>query len=160
MRHYRRNLPHIEEFSASYFVTFSTRGIFLSAAARSIVFKHCLHEHGKRVEMFVFVVMPDHVHMIFTPLHNENFEPFPLLQIMKGIKGASAYYVNKLLGRKGALWHEESFDRILRLGDFQNKLNYILANPIDAGLAARPDQYQWLWSQPAQEHISVLRQSG
>jgi REP element-mobilizing transposase RayT len=161
MRFYRRNLPHIEKFSAAYFVTFRTKGsLFLPPAARSIAFKHCLYEHEKRAEMFAFVIMPNHVHLLFTALPDDNGEPFPLAQIMKGIKGSSAYGINKLLGRRGALWQDESFDHVMRSGTFQNKFNYILANPIDAGLAARPDQYQWLWTQPSQGHISVLRQSG
>lgn len=64
--------------------------------------------------MHAFVVMPTHVHMLFTPLFDEQDEAYPLAEIMNGIKGASSHSVNKLLGRKGRLWESESFDRITR----------------------------------------------
>ena len=145
---YRRNLPHIERFIAAYFVTFRTKGdLFLPPAARNIAFKHCLYEHEKRVEMFVFVIMPNHVHLLFTPLETDQAEPYPLSQIMKGIKGSAAYNINKLLGRKGTLWQDESFDRIMRPGDFEDKRNYIIANPMNAGLSKRPGG-PWCWTAP------------
>lgn len=153
---YRRNLPHIETYPAAYFVTFSTKnGLFLPHGARSIALKHCLFENGKRIELHAVVIMPTHVHLLFTPLENEQGEPFSLAEIMKGIKGSSAYGINKLLKRKGALWQPESFDRILRRGDFEHKLNYILANPIDAGMSSRPDEYEWGWRQKPQAGVPV-----
>lgn len=117
--------------------------------------RHCLTEHGRRIESYAGVIMPTHAHLLFKPLENSEGEPFSLPEIMKGIKGSSAYNVNRLLGRKGTLWQPESFDRILRRGEFEKKLNYILANPIDAGLASRPDEYPWGWrqvSEPAAQH--------
>ena len=36
--------------------------------------------------MHAFVVMPDHVHMLFTPLFDEQGEPFALAKILNGIK--------------------------------------------------------------------------
>jgi REP element-mobilizing transposase RayT len=84
---YRRNLPHIERDGASYFVNFSTRNDFiLPEEARTLVFNHCLFENGRKVQMHAFVVMPDHVHMLFTPLFDEQGEPFALAKILNGIK--------------------------------------------------------------------------
>jgi hypothetical protein len=37
----------------------------------------------------------------------------------------------------------------MRAEEFEFKRNYIMANPIDAGLSKRPDEYQWLWLQKA-----------
>ena len=91
---YRRNLPHIERDDASYFVSFSTRyGLILSEDARTLVFNHCLFENGRKVELHAVVVMPDHVHLLFTPLKNEKEQPYTLAEIMHGIKGASAHSV-------------------------------------------------------------------
>lgn len=70
--------------------------------------------------MHAFVVMPDHVHMLFTPLEDEQGNPHTLAKIMNRIKGASSHSVNKLLRRKEVLWEPESFDRIVRSsGDFE-----------------------------------------
>jgi putative transposase len=65
---------------------------------------------------------------------------------MNGMKGASSHTVNKLLRRQGTLWEPESFDRIIRSDvDFEAKMIYILANPVNAGLCRYPDDYKWLW---------------
>src|SRR5262249_16445551 len=116
MKHfYRRNLPHIQELGGTYFVTFRTKGeLFLPPSARSIALRHSLYEDGKRVELHAVVIMPSHVHLLFTPLENDRAQPFSLAEIMKGIKGSSAYNINRLLDRRGQLWQDESFDRIMR----------------------------------------------
>lgn len=96
--------------------------------------------------MHAFVVMPNHVHLLFTPIIDSNGEPHPLAEIMKSIKGASSHSVNKLIRRRGPLWEPESFDRIIRSGDdFEAKMIYILSNPVNAGLCSKPDAYPWLW---------------
>jgi len=158
---YRRNLPHIEKDGASYFVNFSTRNDFvLPERARTLVFDHCLFENGRKVQMHAFVVMPDHVHMLFTPLFDEQGEPFTLAKIMNGIKGSSSHSVNKLLGRKGTLWEAESFDRIPRSdADFEYRMIYIVQNPIAAGLAKGPDDYRWAWRESAQPRAAAIHNS-
>lgn len=148
--YYRRNLPHIEKLSATYFVTFRTLTIFLSPAARTIALGHCLFENGRKIELYAAVIMPNHVHLLFTALEADEGEPFSLAD-MKGIKGVSARRINQLLRRKGPLWQDESFDRVMRAEEFEFKRNYIIANPIDAGLCERPEEYQWLWLQQAQQ---------
>lgn len=153
---YRRNLPHIEKFRAAYFVTFRTLGdLFLPPSARTNALSHCLFENGRKIELHAAVIMPNHVHLLFNPLEGDQPEPFSLAEIMKGIKGVSARKINQLLGRRGSLWQDESFDRIMRAKEFEFKRNYIIANPMDAGLCKRPGEYRWLWLQPAQTGVSV-----
>ncbi len=91
--------------------------------------------------------MPDHVHMIFTPLVNvESMEVFSLAEIMDAIKGASAHKVNRALRRTGKLWQTESFDHVLRCSESVDaKIAYILENPIRAGLVREGEDYPWLW---------------
>jgi len=138
---YRRNLPHIEAFNATYFVTFRAwRYPYLPPAARTIALRHCLFENGRKIELYACVIMPTHVHLLFTALEDQFGNPFSLAEIMKGIKDTSARYINELLGRRGQLWQDESFDRIMRAGEFQDKLEYIIANPITAGLAIKPGE--------------------
>jgi putative transposase len=65
---------------------------------------------------------------------------------MQAIKGASAHRINKLLNRQGKVWQEESFDRALRREEqVQEKLFYILDNPVRAGLVSNPLDYRWVW---------------
>jgi REP element-mobilizing transposase RayT len=90
--------------------------------------------------------MPDHVHMLFTPLRDENGDEFGLSQIMSGIKGASAHSVNRALKRRGHVWQDESFDHVLRNDEnVRDKAEYICANPVRAGLTAATEDYRWIW---------------
>ena len=85
--------------------------------------------------------MPDHVHVVFTP-----YEEWSLSDVMKRVKGNSARQINMVLQRRGALWQDESFDRIVRESeDLRKKCEYIANNPVRAGLCASPDGYKWLW---------------
>ena len=93
MTFYRRDLPHIQKGSRPHFLTFVThQRRILPEWARDIVLQCCLHDHEKRHLLHVAVVMPDHVHLIFTPLivGSEKDEVWALRDIMKGIKGILA----------------------------------------------------------------------
>jgi REP element-mobilizing transposase RayT len=91
--------------------------------------------------------MPDHVHLIFTPLVNEEVsEVYSLCEIMDAIKGASAHKINRLRGRTGKVWQTESFDRVLRSSEkLDEKIQYILDNPVRKGLVSASADYRWLW---------------
>jgi putative transposase len=99
------------------------------------------------------LVMPDHVHMIFTPLVDlEKSEVVSLARITKAIKGTSARLINRRRGGPGRVWQEESFDRVLRVSEkLGEKIAYILDNPVRAVLVASSANYHWLWVAPALE---------
>ncbi len=66
---YRRKLPHLQVDDKPHFVTFCTyQRWVLPARVRSLVLESCLHDYGRKLDLKVAVVMPDHVHLIFTPL--------------------------------------------------------------------------------------------
>jgi REP element-mobilizing transposase RayT len=85
-----------------------------------------------------FVIMPNHVHLLCTPLVS-------LPELMRRLKGQTAHLANGLLGRHGVkFWQEEYFDRIVREGDeFGRIQRYIEWNPVKAGLVARPEEFRW-----------------
>jgi putative transposase len=91
--------------------------------------------------------MPDHVHMIFTPLIDvDKSEVFSLARITKAIEGTSAHLMNRRFGRPGRVWLTESFDRVLRVSEkLDEKIAYILDNPVRKGLVSSPEEYRWLW---------------
>ena len=144
---YRRRLPHLQKDDADLFVTFCTGPrIPLPENARDLVLEHCLREHGKRIHLHAVVVMPDHVHLLLRPLRDENGWPFPLVDIMQCMKGATAHRINKLLHRAGPVWEEESFDHVLRSDEsLKEKAEYIRQNPVRKGLVVKPEDYRWLW---------------
>jgi REP element-mobilizing transposase RayT len=135
MYEYRRMLPHYQKAGRALFVTFckSHRNPF-SAEARDLVLRSCVHDHGQRYQLHAAVVMPEHVHLLLTPLVDEKGWPYGLPAILKLIKGVSARATNKLSGSSGPVWQEESFDHVLRSQEsFEDKLEYIRQNPVRPG---------------------------
>ncbi len=89
---------------------------------------YCLH---------AWVVMPNHVHLLITPLTSVS-------ELLRSLKGATAHEANRVLVRKGPFWQHESYDRLVRdEREFQRIENYIVQNPVKAGLAASSELYQW-----------------
>ena len=144
-----RRLPHFQSSDAPLFVTFCAGSpLVLSKEARDVL-EHILREHGKRIDLFAAVVMPDHVHVLLTALRDENGWPVPLLEIMQSLKSCTAHRINKLLHRSGPVWEEESFDHVLRSDEsLKEKCEYIRQNPVRAGLVQKPGDYRWLWVNP------------
>ncbi len=147
---YRRRLPHYQNATGALFVTYRTFGkLVLPDEARDLALRHCLCDHGKRLHMSAAVVMPTHIHLLFWALRDVDGWPFPLVDVMQSLKGASAHTVNRLLRRQGPLWDEESFDHVLRSDEsWEEKREYIRQNPVRAGLVRRPEDYRWLWTNP------------
>jgi putative transposase len=156
---YRRDLPHLQRDDKPHFLTFCTHHRWiLPAAARKIVLDCCLHEHEFTIDLSVAVIVPDHVQMIFTPLIDRlRSEVILLARITKAIKGASAHLINRHLGRVGTVWQEESFDHVLRSSEsLDQKIQYVLENPVRHGLVQDCPDYPWLWRCPVQ-HLAVLK---
>jgi REP element-mobilizing transposase RayT len=165
---YRRRLPHLQKADSDLFITFCTAARqVLPTTARELVLEHCLREGGilpsgnvarapspanqlqPRIHLHAIVVMPDHVHLLLRPLRDENGWPFPLVDILQCFKGATAHRINKLLSTSGPIWEEESFDHVLRSDEsLREKCEYIMQNPMAAGLVRKPEDYGWLWVNP------------
>src|SRR5260370_14182273 len=133
MTFYRRNLPHLQRDAKRHFVTFVSQDRWiLPEWARDIVLESIRHDDALRYDLDAAVVMPDHAHLILTPgIDETRHRVMPLFEIMQAIKGASARKINQRLECHGAIWQEESFDRVLRSAeDNYAKVMYVLENPI------------------------------
>ena len=79
----------------------------------------------KRYFLGEFVVMPNHVHAIVTPMRMHS-----LSAIVGSWKGFTARKINSELGQSGSFWQKESFDHIVRSPASLHKFEeYIRANP-------------------------------
>jgi putative transposase len=96
-----------------------------------------------RYQLHAYVVMPNHVHLLVTPRVTSRFWLGPL-------KGFTAYAANRILGRTGAFWQDESYDHLVRDGEFGRIRAYIENNPVKAGLVALAEQYPWSSAAPGQ----------
>jgi REP element-mobilizing transposase RayT len=88
--------------------------------------------------LHVFVVMPNHVHVLFDPL-------VTLARITKGLKGATAREANEILGQTGKrFWQDETFDHWIRsAAQLERVQTYIEHNPVSAGLVRTPSDWPW-----------------
>jgi REP element-mobilizing transposase RayT len=85
-----------------------------------------------------FVVMPNHVHVLWTPVGS-------LPDLIKRVKGSTAIAANRILARTGQrFWQDEYFDRLVRNEREASRIRaYIEQNPVRAGLAASSEMYPW-----------------
>jgi REP element-mobilizing transposase RayT len=95
---------------------------------------------GVRFELHLWVVLPNHVHVVVQPRHQ-----WTLSQILQSWKGYTAREANKTLKRTGnRFWQKEAYDHLIRDDDdFHRCCQYTIHNPVDAGLCARPGDWKW-----------------
>ena len=78
-----------------------------------------MHDEPQRVEHHSFVIMPNHVHLLFTPRA-------PIENLMKSWKGVSARRIGQ-----GSIWQKNYRDTMIRNArHFANAVRYIRRNPV------------------------------
>ncbi len=121
--------------------------ILAQAVVSKFVEQTLLHFNRERYELFAWVIMPNHVHVLFT-LKGD----FPLWRIVQAWKSFSAKQVNRHLGTKGVVWSPDFLDRCVRdKNHFVTAWRYIENNPVKAKLCRRPDGWRFssAWRGPA-----------
>ncbi len=89
-----------------------------------------LHFHEQRYHLHAWCVMPNHVHVVVTPLAEHG-----LSDILHSWKSYSSKKANALLGQSGPFWERESFDHLCRTPQqVQWFVQYTEQNPVQAGL--------------------------
>jgi hypothetical protein len=111
---------------------------------RQIVVDALHHFDGVRYELGCYVIMPNHVHLVMLPLCPQEH---PLETLLQGRKIHTSLEINTKLARTGAVWQEESFDRIIRDEEHLWRcIQYIGRNPERAHLTAG----EWVrWIRPS-----------
>ncbi len=154
----RRRLPHVQIGGSWYFITFNSKRGPLAEAARRIVMDTIAYDRGKRYELFMAVVMPDHVHMLIRPREKEPGKYFDLSEILNLIKGVSSRKINKLLGKSGQLWWDESFDTIIHdQAEFQARVEYMLKNPVNKGAGGEGGTIRFFFKVSIQEWMLPVK---
>jgi type I restriction enzyme R subunit len=105
---------------------------------RKIVEDALFYFDGIRYRLDTFVIMPNHVHVIFSLIHGEK-----LRKILHSWKSYTANLINTKIDVVGPFWLEERWDHLIRSEVYLQKYRrYIFKNPIKAGL--RDKEYS-LW---------------
>jgi putative transposase len=167
---YERRLPHFDSVGQPLFVTFRLFGslpagrafppTYLTAGKAFVAMDKILDQaatgprflaqpeiativvdaihHGAKMDRFdlhAYVVMCNHMHLLATPRIAASRWLGPL-------KGYTGYAINKLLGRHGSVWQQESYDHLVRTREsFDRITRYIEWNPVRVGLVERPEAF-------------------
>ena len=124
-----------------HFLNFSCyrRLPYLNNDPARIVFEEALEKLRKRHQFFVlgYVLMPEHVHLLLTEPKLQ-----PVATTLSVLKGETS----KLLkGKRLQFWQVRYYDfNVFTSTKLVEKLRYIHRNPVERGLAAKPED--WLWS--------------
>ena len=106
-----------------------------SCALRDLATRECvtaslLNFDGTRYEHHAWIVMPNHVHLLFSPLAAHSIE-----SLVRGWKGVSARHANQLRHHRDEFWMRDYYDRLVRDAEhFWRCARYIRRNPEKAKL--------------------------
>ncbi|GAA4363558.1 transposase [Hymenobacter saemangeumensis] len=92
---------------------------------------------GTGYDLRCYCLMPNHVHLVVRILE----EAPPLVKTLQRLKSYTATQANKLLGRTGPFWQAESYDHVVRKGELERVVAYVVENPVKAGLVETWEQW-------------------
>jgi len=105
--------------------------LFADPQVREVLVDCLMRFDGERVKHHAWVIMPNHVHVLFSPL-------VPMEKLIQAWKSHSA----RMLG-KGPIWQRDYRDTLIRdIDHYQNCIRYIRRNPLKAKL---PEGRFTLW---------------
>ena len=156
----RRHLTRIPvwlpvDLPVVYFVTVccaKRHQIFVSPPSVRIAVE-CLQRTQRRLQWQAHKIclMPDHVHLLLSPLENREQSLSPFIQCWK-----SCVTMRLRQSVAGQIWQREFFDRLLRSGEkLQEKWEYIRDNPVRAGFCQAAEDYPY--SGTAEEILERLQ---
>ena len=126
----------------TYFVTTkSWENTFLFQAARAaliVVGKMLEYRDKENYFLHDFVLMPNHLHLILTPVSSS------LEKCMQLIKGGSSFEIHKLRGSRSEIWQSGFHEsRVKSWTEYQIKRDYVNFNPVAAKLVERPEDWEF-----------------
>lgn len=135
------SLKHYYEENHYYFITTVTanrKPIFNDKLACEL-FLNLLtyYKFSCNYNIFAFVFMPDHVHVIIQPLGEDNIST-----IMKKVKGSFSRYYNRLKNTTGTVLQKGFYDNVIRSEKQYHEItDYIHYNPVQKGIVAEAQDY-------------------
>jgi len=125
----------------TYFVTSSTlqKRALLQSHGTAMLFIATLLEYRdqENYQLHEFVVMPDHFHLLITPI-------VTLEKAVQFIKGGFSFRAGKMFGIRGNIWQTSFYDRRVRDAiEYESFRRYIHSNPVKRGLANTPEKYAY-----------------
>jgi putative transposase len=132
----------------TYMVTSETwgrRDLFKREPWARVMIDTLYHYRGSACLLHEFVLMPDHFHILITPVG-------PLERAVQFIKGGFSYRAKKELGSNMEVWQKGFSDhRIRDEEDYERHVQYIYFNPVRKHLCERPEDYPYSSAHPGFE---------
>jgi putative transposase len=106
----------------------------------------------KYYHLEAYCIMSNHVHALFDfsvqlpekMLDFKEEDYVQLSKVMQLIKGGTAYKANKILGKRGSFWEDESFDTFIRSERHRQTVKeYIINNPVKANICKHWKDYPY-----------------
>ena len=129
--------------AGTYFITASTweKKALLQSERMAKLFINVLfnYQNQSRYGLHEFVVMPDHFHVLLTPV-----PPVTLEKSVQFIKGGFSFRARKEGGLIGEIWQTSFYDHRVRDGDEYSRFrHYIHMNPVRRGLVPSPEEFPY-----------------
>jgi len=97
-------------------------------------------------QVLAYCVMPNHIHILILPLKQESGDIYAPSHIIYSWKRWTANQINRVLGRQGNLWQQESYDHLVRdEEELMHTVEYIKENPVKAGLVNSWEHWRGTW---------------
>jgi putative transposase len=129
--------------------TWGRRALFQKERWAALLIDTLYHYRGAAYLLHEFVVMPDHIHVLLTPLVS-------LEKAAQFIKGGFSYRAKKELGWNMEVWQKGFQDRRIRdSADYAAHVTYIWQNPVRKHLCQRPEEYPYSSARSEFEHDPV-----
>jgi len=139
---------HATNTGQTYMVTTETwgrRSLFQAERWAKLLIDTFYHYRATAYLLHEFVVMPDHMHVLLTPVTS-------LEKAVQFIKGGFSYRAKKELGSNMEVWQRGFQDhRIRDANDYAIHVSYIHNNPVKERLCKRPEEFPYSSAYPGFE---------
>jgi len=125
----------------TYFVTASTweKKCLLQSERMAKLFVDVIFNYQKqgKYRLHEFVVMPNHFHVLITPV-----SPVTLEKAVQFIKGGFSFRAKKEMDLGGEIWQTSFYDhRVRDANEYARFRHYIHMNPVRRGLVPAPEEF-------------------
>lgn len=110
------------------------------------------YRDSKDFDLHSYTIMPNHVHLVVGLdgiVRRRGSSSCALTQRLENLKWYTALKSNEILHRTGAFWQHESYDHLVRdAEELERTIQYILNNPVKAGLVKDWRDWKWNYRKP------------
>jgi putative transposase len=129
--------------------TWGRRSLFNNDRWAQLLIDILYHYRGTAYFLHEFAIMPDHIHVLMTPLTS-------LEKAVQFIKGGFSFRAKKELGSNMEVWQKGFHDhRIRDAGDYAEHVRYIHQNPVRRHLCELATEYAFSSAHPGFELDAV-----